>query len=71
MTSIDHNSAEWHEDMLHAFDTAADAMEAEEFGGDNADRQNMAYREVATRIRNMGKRYERRHLRKNKSKTDG
>jgi len=52
---------EWHEDMMHAFDTAVNCMESEEFGGDNAERQEAAYREVATRLRRMAARYNRTH----------
>jgi len=52
---------EWHDDMMHAFDTAVNCMESEEFGGDNAERQEAAYREVAKRLRRMAARYNRTH----------
>ncbi|WP_417459141.1 hypothetical protein [Kordiimonas sp.] len=51
---------EWDLDMLYAFEAAAELIDQEEFGGDNADRQKAAYQEVAKRIRAMGKRYEKK-----------
>lgn len=60
MTNEYPKNDDWHDDMLYAFDVAADAIDTEEFGGDNADRQMAAFREVAKRIRAMGKRYEQR-----------
>lgn len=53
---------EWHADMIHAFDTAAELIDSEEFGGDESvvGRQEAAYHEVARRIRIMAQRYENR-----------
>jgi len=52
----------WHDDMMHAFETAAELIDSEEFGGENADRQMAAYAEVAKRIRSMMKRYQTSHF---------
>lgn len=60
-STADADGFDWHDDMLHAFETAADGIESECFGGANADRQNAAYREVGKRIRAMAKRYRAKH----------
>jgi len=50
-----------HDDLLYAFEAAAVCMDDEEFGGDEPEKQNAAFREVARRIRAMADRYERKH----------
>ena len=55
---------EWDDDMLYAFESAAGLMDQEEFGGENAERQEAAFREVAKRIRAMASRYNRRRERR-------
>lgn len=51
------NDPEWGDDMLYAFEIAASCMAEETFPGDNPERQNAAFREVAKRIRAMARRY--------------
>lgn len=57
---------EWHHDIAYAIEQAADFLDAEEFGGDNRERQEAAYREVASRLRKMLM----RHLRRSKSNAE-
>lgn len=59
-TAVHRKDPEWDNDMMFAFETAAELIDNEEFGGENADRQMAAYREVAKQIRTLGRRYERR-----------
>jgi hypothetical protein len=44
---------EWPHDLAYAMEQAADFLDAEEFGGDNRERQEAAFREVSVRIRKM------------------
>lgn len=48
------------EDLAYAYATAANTMEHEEFGGDNAKAQNLAYREVAKRLHRLANHYYRK-----------
>lgn len=57
-------SSEYHEAMLHAFNEAADGVEAWEYGGAESKSEQELYlkaaRDVARRIRMMANRYNRR-----------
>jgi len=44
------------DDILFAYEEAANCLELSEYGGDHPDPQNAAYREVARRIRAAAKR---------------
>ena len=61
-----HDDPEWKHDIAYAMEQAADFLDAEEFGGDNRDRQEEAFREVAGRIRRMLV----RHLRQSKTNAE-
>ena len=47
------NDPEWGNDIAYAMNSAIEYLESEQFGGENAERQVAAYKEVARRIRRM------------------